>query len=188
MQVGGAILPRRPDFVSQVGHTFHTYPHLLRRRCHIRSVLNAAYRGWIGPSDPRFVKDEIDYKRAAIEKAAARLSNSALADLIGRGRFTEIIERLEEIGQATNLLYLATPRTGDLSILYDPKLDAEAFAGAVRDLLHGEGEPPARLERFAKVGGQPGASKPLDVPDVLSLPHAPREQPPGQAPGNGPLP
>ena len=152
---------RNPSGTPTFGHRKQNLPHLPSTPSgdaamnadhidHIRSVLNAAYPGWTGPSDPRFVADEIDYKRAAIEKATTRLSDSALTDLIERGRFTEVVERLEEIGKATNLLYLATPRSGDLNILYDPNLDAETFARAIRDLLHGDGAPPARLERYAQ--------------------------------------
>jgi len=42
----------------------------------VRAVLNAAYPGWSGPSDPRFVADEIDYKRTAIGEARSRLSDA----------------------------------------------------------------------------------------------------------------
>lgn len=48
----------------------------------IRSILDATYPGWEGASDARFVAEEIDYKRAAIERASARLSRSALDGLI----------------------------------------------------------------------------------------------------------
>lgn len=116
----------------------------------IQAILNAAYPGWTGPSDPRFVADEINYKREANQKAAARLSRSALADLIERGRFTEVVQRLEELGKATNLLYLSTPRTSDLGILYDPGLDEEAFAHQIHELLYGEGSSPERLDRYVQ--------------------------------------
>lgn len=116
----------------------------------IRAILHANYPGWEGPEDPRFVADEIEYKRAAADKAATRLSRSALTDLITRRRFTEVIERLEEIAKETNLLYRAQPQHGDLNILYSPNLDHEAFADQILDLLHGEEDAPERLGRYAE--------------------------------------
>lgn len=115
----------------------------------IRSILNAAYPGWGGLTDPRFVKDEIDYKREAVERARSQLSHSALTALIEQSKFVEVVERLEELGtKATNLLYLSTPSTGDLALLYDPALDKEAFADRILDLLHGGDSSPERLGRF----------------------------------------
>lgn len=122
----------------------------------VRSILNAAYPGWTGASDSRFVAEEIEYKRAAIEKASARLSRSALTDLIERGRFTDVLDRLKEIGQEPHFLYLATPRTGDLNILYHPALDEQTFARRVLDLLHGDGSSPERLERYSEWVHQQG--------------------------------
>jgi 5-methylcytosine-specific restriction enzyme B len=115
----------------------------------IRSVLNAYYPNWGGASDPRFNAQEIEYKRRAIEKASARLSRNALTDLIDRGRYTEVIERLEDVGRERHFLYLATPLTSDLAILYNSSLDKAGFSRQILDLLHGEGPSPARLERFA---------------------------------------
>src|SRR5690606_36952437 len=119
------------------------------QRGHAGSEPQRMSSGWQGPSDPRFVAEEIEYKRAAIEKASARLSRSALSDLIERGRFTEGVERLVEGGGEPHFLSLSTPRSGDLAILHDPKLDNEELARRVLDLLHGEGESPERLERFS---------------------------------------
>ncbi len=116
----------------------------------VRSLLEAYYPGWSGISDPRFVNEEIVYKRETIERASSRLSESALKDLIERRRFTEVIDRLEEIGREPHFLYLAAPRTGDLAILYDPSLDKEEFSSRVLDLLYGDGSNPERLERFSE--------------------------------------
>lgn len=119
------------------------------RTQHLRAILEAIYPGWTGITDPRFVAGEIDYKRDAIAKASARLSENALVDLIRRGHFIEVIERLEEVGKEPHFLYLSTPRSGDLSILYQSGLDREAFAHQIFDLLHGEETSPERLDRYA---------------------------------------
>ena len=58
-------------------------------------ILDATYQSWIGPNDPRFIADEVEYKRAAIEKASNRLGEGAVRDLVhfldlfyGEGPFT----------------------------------------------------------------------------------------------------
>ncbi|MDZ4168954.1 MAG: hypothetical protein U1E26_04765 [Coriobacteriia bacterium] len=107
-----------------------------------------AYPGWTGFSDPRFIKDEVNYKRVASENAQALLGAEPLRGLIDAGQFTEVISRVEKVGQSTNLLWLQVPKDGDLSLLYRQGLDQSEFAEQLYDLLHGEGESPTRLGRF----------------------------------------
>lgn len=109
----------------------------------------AAYPGWTGFSDPRFIKDESNYKRTASENAQNLLGAGTLRGLIDEGRLSEVISRVEKVGQSTNLLWLQVPKDGDLSLLYRQGLDQAEFAEQLYDLLHGEGESPARLGRFA---------------------------------------
>jgi hypothetical protein len=108
------------------------------------------FPGWTGVDDPIFVSNETAYKRDAVETAQELLAEDALRDLIASGEFDEVLSRLERVGKATNLLYLARPRTGDLGILYQESLDKPSFAGAVVDLLYGEGQSEERLERYAQ--------------------------------------
>ena len=108
----------------------------------------AAYPGWTGFSDPRFIKDESNYKRTASENAQTLLGAETLRGLIDEGRLSEVISRVEKVGQSTNLLWLQVPKDGDLSLLYRQGLDQAEFAEQLYDLLHGEGESPARLGRF----------------------------------------
>lgn len=108
-----------------------------------------AYPSWTGFADPRFVKDESNYKRTASENARSLLGAEALRGLIDEGRFSEIISRVEKVGQSTNLLWLQVPKDGDLSLLYRQGLDQAEFAEQLYDLLHGDGESPIRLGRFA---------------------------------------
>ncbi|MDP2183272.1 MAG: hypothetical protein Q8K99_11975 [Actinomycetota bacterium] len=109
----------------------------------------AAYPGWTGFLDPRFVKDESNYKAAASENARSLLGAEPLRALIDEGRFSEVVSRVEKVGQSTNLLWLQVPKDGDLSLLYRQGLDQAEFAEQLYDLLHGEGESPIRLGRFA---------------------------------------
>jgi len=116
------------------------------------------YPGWTGFADPRFVADEVDYKRIASENACSVLGAEALRGLIDEGKFSEVVSRVEKVGQSTNLLWLRVPKDGDLSILYRQGLDQSEFAEQLYDLLHGEGESPARLARFVNyttTGGLP---------------------------------
>ncbi|MDZ4179420.1 MAG: hypothetical protein U1E29_09330, partial [Coriobacteriia bacterium] len=106
------------------------------------------YPGWTGFRDPRFVADEVDYKRIASENACSVLGAEALRGLIDEGRFSEVISRVEKVGQSTNMLWLRVPKDGDLSILYRQGLDQAEFAEKLYDLLHGESESPFRLARF----------------------------------------
>lgn len=114
----------------------------------IIGILKKHYQGWTGFSDRRFIIDETEYKRATIEKAKAELSEKELTSLLDKGEFVEVIDRLDKIGKDINLLFLAVPMSGDLSILYQPKLDKESFCRAFFDLIYGPGESHERLKRY----------------------------------------
>jgi len=104
---------------------------------------------WNGVGDPRFAQEEIGYKRRAAEKAAELLDEDELRQLATREQFGEILGRLKKVAQATNLLYLGTPSTGDLAVLHADNLEPRSFTEAVLDLLYGDGDSPDRLERFS---------------------------------------
>ena len=106
------------------------------------------FADWVSFSHPQFLKDEVDYKRKAAAKATELLSVAELQRLIDSGNYTAVIERLEKVGRATNLLFQSTPSTGDLNLLYQANLDKREFALALLELLHG-GEPvDVRFERY----------------------------------------
>jgi len=107
------------------------------------------YPDWEGFSDERFLRDEIDYKRAAIARAADMLEWSALKGMMLRGEHDEFIGRLEVLGRSANLLFNAAPSRGDLSILHHPRLDKGAFCEAMVNLLYGPGSSTERLEHYA---------------------------------------
>jgi 5-methylcytosine-specific restriction protein B len=69
--------------------------------------------------------------------------------------FTSFYERFKRIAQATNLLYMSTPNTGDLNALHlahdaEPEI-FERFCWALLDLLWGNGSSPVRLGRYLSV-------------------------------------
>lgn len=114
------------------------------------ALIQREYPGWSGFEDPRFIEDEIGYKRAAVSEAGMSLSRAELEQLYAEGRFDEFVDRLDTIGKMTNLLWLSVPREGDLGILMQPELDRPSFCSAMIDLLYGPGPSQARLERHVQ--------------------------------------
>ena len=105
------------------------------------------YPNWAGFADPKFIKDEIDYKRTAVTKASKLLSQAEFQQLIAASKYDDLLDRLKQVG-STNLLYRSTPAKGDLGILYSENPDKPAFLLAVMDLLYGQGTSPDRLGRY----------------------------------------
>ncbi len=112
------------------------------------ALVRRKYPDWNSFSDPSFVDDEVAYKQATVAKAAELLSEERLRSLLTEGRYDAITSAIEKVGKDNNLLYLVYPRSGDLNILYDEKLDKEAFCLAFVDLLYGPGDSPERLDRY----------------------------------------
>lgn len=112
-------------------------------------LVRRGYRGWSGLGDPRFIEDEIRYKREAAAKIRELLAEETLRDLVARERFPEVIDRVKKAAQATNLLFRGVPSSGDLAVLHAEALDMASFSAALIDLLHGDGASPERLERFS---------------------------------------
>ena len=110
------------------------------------------YPSWQGFDDPRFIKDEIEYKKEIIEDAKNLLDKTLLSQLLDNGNYEEFYINVEKIAKHknNNLLYRATPKSGDLQILYDEKLDRPSFCKAFYDLLYGDGDSPERLDRFSR--------------------------------------
>lgn len=114
----------------------------------IVEIFQEHYQGWSGFTDPKFLKDEIDYKRTTIERAKTSLDKRELQSLVERKEYDEFIKRLETIGRDGNLLYLAVPMAGDLNILYQEGLDKGRFCQAMVELLYGSGDSPDRLQKY----------------------------------------
>lgn len=129
-------------------------------------LLRQRYPDWSGFSDPRFEEEEIGYKQAAIEKARELLGEERLRSLIEHAEFDEILRRIEQVGRATNLLFMGVPRHGDLGILYHP-LDKGGFCAAVLELLHGEGDGAERLGRYIAYVSEHGLPNRWPFPTYL---------------------
>lgn len=132
----------------QTNAPFPSFPPLSQEQLdRVVQALRAQYPGWESFDNPRFVEDEIPYKKEVIAKAADLLSAPELRRLLAERQFEEIVRRLEQIGR-TNLLFHRVRLAGDLGILYQTNLDKAGFCEVVVDLLHGEGESPDRLGRY----------------------------------------
>jgi MoxR-like ATPase len=124
-------------------------------------LIEARYPKWGGFADPRFVKEALSHKQAALARAHEWLSADG-ADGLGAlhraSQHDEILERIKKLASATNWLYLTVPKTGDLDLLHQGISKAELCAALI-DLLHGPGASPERLSRFfdfvASVGASP---------------------------------
>ena len=112
--------------------------------------VNEIFPNWQGFSDPRFEEEEVTFKQKAIQKAKELLKKEDLLDLIRQEKFDEFIDRLGKVAQSgKNLLYLATPKKGDIGILYQDNLDKLVFSKAFVDLIYGSGSTPDRLGKYS---------------------------------------
>ncbi len=114
------------------------------------TLIQARYPDWDGFAHPPFVADEIAYKRSSVAKAQAWLAAEEWQRLLNGQAYEELMQRLEKLGKDNNLLWRSMPAKGDLGILYAPNLNKAEFCVAMRDLLHGPGASPERLQRFVQ--------------------------------------
>ncbi|MFZ0546834.1 MAG: hypothetical protein WAM60_15415, partial [Candidatus Promineifilaceae bacterium] len=117
-------------------------------------LVRRRYPNWDGFDHPPFVADEIDYKRETAEKLQALLGRAELETLLADQAFDDILSRIEQLAKATNLLYVRTPKSSDLAILYHPHLQPEPFCYEFFDLLYGEGDTGNRLEQYVEFVGR----------------------------------
>lgn len=118
------------------------------KRNELIDYIRVWYPDWQDFRHPRFQSEEIEYKRTAAEKAQELLAEPVLRELLEKQDYEEIRQRLKKVGQLANLLYVATPSTGDLRLLSHEGLDLAAFARQVTDLLYGPDASEDRLQRF----------------------------------------
>ena len=120
-------------------------------------LVRQKFPGWEGVADPAFIDYEIAYKRNAAAKVQELLAKQDLQDLLDSGQYEEIIGRFDQAGKAgVNLLYTATPSTGDLQLLYQDNVEGSVLAPALFDFIHGEGDQPDRLRRFLATSATQG--------------------------------
>lgn len=140
-QVLGRELPR-PDHFQEVVMEGEVVDRVV-------SLVQRLYPDWTGFDHPRFRDEEIDYKRAAAAQARELLAEDQLRSLLNDEQYDDLLDRLQKLARATNLLYQGTPSSGDLAVLHADALDAPSFCAAVVDLLYGDGPSSERLERFS---------------------------------------
>ena len=113
------------------------------------SLMEQAFPGWKSFRDPEFEDEEISYKKKASTLANELLDKIALEKLLQKKGYSEFVDRLRKVGRATNLLYLARPSSGDLSLLNQNDVSRDNLCRAVFALLHGEGDSGVRIQEFA---------------------------------------
>jgi len=113
------------------------------------ALVRRRYPDWDGFDHPPFVAEEVDEKRATVEKARQLIGEAEMNRLLAHWRYDELIGRLETLGKESVLLWNRVPAQGDLAILYRPQLDRAAFALQMQKLLYGRGPAPRRLQQFS---------------------------------------
>ncbi len=114
----------------------------------IVQIVKTVFPNWLGFNDEKFFKEEIEYKRKAVTLAQSLLNKSVLENLLENSNYTEFLNNIEKVGHSTNLLYLSTPKSADLSIIYQDKLDKKLFCNNFYNLLHSAEGIEVRLNRY----------------------------------------
>jgi 5-methylcytosine-specific restriction enzyme B len=114
------------------------------------SAFRETYPGITSLSDPRFVSEEIAYKRQAAKEATSLLGASQMRHLLGSEEYQQLTQRVRKICQKTNLLYLATPLSSDCSILFEREDRRSGFWQKLYELLHGEQPLLDRFDAYLK--------------------------------------
>ncbi|MDX1662530.1 MAG: AAA family ATPase [Candidatus Promineifilaceae bacterium] len=139
-------------------------------------LLRRRYPAWDGFDHPPFVADEVQPKQQTVEKARELLSESALMRLLTAWRYDELIDRLEQLGRDSNLLWNRVPQQGDLAILYHPRLERAEFGLQMRQLLYGRALTAQRVQQFSRYASRQGLPNRWPFPTYfLFLTHPERE-------------
>ncbi|MHA1587408.1 MAG: hypothetical protein ACTSV9_01405, partial [Candidatus Thorarchaeota archaeon] len=120
------------------------------------ALLHQQYSDWQGFTHKKFVADEINYKRAASEKARTLLARDRLKKLMDQSKYDDCIALVKDAAKGNNLLFTQRRNDGDTNILYDPELAPREFCVTFFDLLWGPGEAPERLSRYLEYVHQSG--------------------------------
>lgn len=112
------------------------------------SIVRQRFPDWDHFDDPRFMQDEVTYKQKTVAKMDELLGKQEIHNLLRAEEYNEIIERIRKVAVSANLLYLSTPNTSDLRILFAPGLDKAAFCREFAKLLYGDGSVEQRLEGY----------------------------------------
>ena len=111
------------------------------------ALVRQRYPAWEGFDHPEFVADEIAPKRALAQRAQTELGKGELRRILETAAYDTLIERLEQLGKASNLL--SWRREADLAILYQAHLDKWQLAEQVRQLLYDPRPSPDKIHQFS---------------------------------------
>jgi 5-methylcytosine-specific restriction endonuclease McrBC GTP-binding regulatory subunit McrB len=116
-------------------------------------------------NDPKYLKEERNYKVEASQKAQQLLACQELADLIGRGQAEEVVKRIRSLFSKTNLC-----SKQENTVLSNIAVEHyEDFAKGVYELLYGREKWEQRLLSFAQIF-QEATGKAASWPHLTYLP------------------
>ena len=121
----------------------------------IVTTLQVRYGTWTGFQAPAFVQEETEYKRKVIAEARPLLDRAELRKPLDAAQYKEFLERIENAAKKhNNLLYLSTPKSGDLRVVKKlPETGRAGFCTALYDLLYGEGTSPISRRQACPITG-----------------------------------
>lgn len=123
----------------------HSFEHFVER-------FLAKYPG--GFEDTGFVRDERDYKMAAINRLNETLSKTEIDSLLTAEDFAEVCRRAKQVASSLNIIF--SHEMMDFNDALKAPSSQTDFAFAIRDVLYGDSSKQERFERYfntlAKIG------------------------------------
>lgn len=126
----------------------HSFEHFVER-------FLALYLG--GFDDAGFVRDEREYKLAAIEKLKQNLSLTAIDSLLVANDFAEVCRRSKQIASSLNIIFPQEMMSFN-DALKAPEAQKE-FAHSLRNVLYSDSPKDARFEQYFAVLAKIGCPK-----------------------------
>jgi 5-methylcytosine-specific restriction protein B len=140
------------------------------------ALVRQCYPDWQNFNHPRFMVEEVDYKQQAAGLLRTHLSRTEFERLLRLQLYDEIVNRLEKVAHATNLLYLSTPQSGDLRILYATTIDRGELCRQLFTLLYGNAAIEVRFQHYLDFVGPESSLNYWTFPTYfLFLAHPDRE-------------
>ncbi|MEM7800139.1 MAG: AAA family ATPase [Chloroflexota bacterium] len=112
-------------------------------------LVKEAYPDWSGFQDEAFVAAEIEPLRKTASQARRLIMPKIMRQLLADGDYDGCLQRIEQIGRATPLLWTGHKTQGDLAPIHAPNLNKWEFCEQMRALLYDLRPSPDRLETFA---------------------------------------
>jgi hypothetical protein len=110
-----------------------------------------------GFEDAGFVKDERNYKLAAIKKLKETLSSEEMASLLSASNFGEVCRRAKQIASSLNIIF--PQEMMSLSDSLKDDFAQKEFAISLHEVLYSSAPKESRFERYFEVLGKIGCPK-----------------------------